>query len=64
VAAGVPVPGRRRFICGGCYFVYDPALGVPVQGVAAHTVFETLPGDWPCPDCGGRKAAFRPFRAQ
>jgi GntR family transcriptional regulator/MocR family aminotransferase len=61
---GAPAPGRRKYICGGCYYVYDPAIGAPAHGVAAGTAFGAIPHDWPCPDCGGRTNKFGPFRAR
>jgi GntR family transcriptional regulator/MocR family aminotransferase len=52
--------GHRRFICRGCYFIYEEARGLPQQGVAAGTCFATLPASWQCPDCGTEKTNFRP----
>jgi GntR family transcriptional regulator/MocR family aminotransferase len=48
-----PAP-RRRFICRGCYYVYDDAAG---------DEFSSLPPHWRCPDCGGEKGLFRPYVA-
>jgi len=50
----------RRFICRGCYFVFDEALGLPQQSIAAGTAFADLPATWRCPDCGTEKGTFRP----
>ena len=52
---------RRRFICGGCYFIYEEARGLPSQGVAAGTTFGELADAWQCPDCGTEKTNFRPL---
>jgi flavin reductase (DIM6/NTAB) family NADH-FMN oxidoreductase RutF/rubredoxin len=62
--ASVPAPaaaaGARRFVCGVCGHVYDPAEGDGGQGVAPGTLFEDLPGDWVCPVCGASRDEFRP----
>ena len=51
----------RLYRCIVCGYVYDPALGDPVGGVAAGTPFEELPADWVCPICGFGKEKFVPF---
>ena len=52
--------GRRfkRYMCRGCGFLYDEALGLPEAGIAPGTRWEDLPGDWRCPDCGTPKSQF------
>lgn len=52
--------GARQFICGGCYFIYDPATGLPDQGIPAGAPFAAIPLNWRCPDCGTDKSTFRP----
>jgi GntR family transcriptional regulator/MocR family aminotransferase len=47
-------------MCGGCYFIYEPAAGLPDQGIAPGTPFAAIPSDWRCPDCGTEKTTFRP----
>jgi GntR family transcriptional regulator/MocR family aminotransferase len=54
-------PARKRYICRGCYYIYDETAGVPQQGVAPGTTFADLPAHWACPDCGTDKATFRPY---
>jgi len=49
-----------KYVCSVCGYVYDPALGVPENGVAAGTAFEDLPDDWVCPVCGAAKDQFEP----
>ncbi|MBP3439438.1 MAG: rubredoxin [Sutterella sp.] len=51
---------ETRMQCRVCWFVYDPAEGLPDWGVEPGTPFEELPADWACPDCGHPKAAFLP----
>jgi GntR family transcriptional regulator / MocR family aminotransferase len=59
-AAGMP-QSRKRYICRGCYYIYDEAAGVRQQGVAPGTTFVDLPSNWACPDCGTDKETFRPY---
>jgi rubredoxin len=48
----------KRYICSVCGFVYDPALGLPDEGIPPGTPFESLPDDWICPECAVTKADF------
>lgn len=48
----------QQYICTGCGYVYDPALGDPEGGIAPGTAFEDIPDDWVCPLCGVAKAEF------
>jgi len=52
--------GQRRFICRGCYFIYEEERGLPQQSIPAGTGFGALPDAWQCPDCGTEKTNFRP----
>jgi len=52
--------GKPRFICSGCYFIYDETRGLPQQGISPNTAFTAIAKDWRCPDCGGEKSLFRP----
>jgi rubredoxin len=47
-----------RWICLGCGFSYDEALGLPEHGLAPGTRWRDIPEDWICPDCGTPKARF------
>ena len=51
----------RRFICRGCYFIYEESAGLSQQGIMPGTPFAAIPADWRCPDCGTDKATFRPY---
>jgi GntR family transcriptional regulator/MocR family aminotransferase len=53
-------PSRQTFICGGCYFIYEPSAGLPEQAIAPGTPFSSIPPEWRCPDCGTEKTTFRP----
>jgi GntR family transcriptional regulator / MocR family aminotransferase len=51
----------RRYICRGCYFIYDEADGLPQQSITPGTAFASIPPHWRCPDCGTEKTTFRPY---
>lgn len=51
----------KKYMCGDCDYVYDPAVGDPAHGVPAGTAFEDLPDDWECPDCNATKDDFFPL---
>jgi GntR family transcriptional regulator / MocR family aminotransferase len=53
--------GQRRFICRGCYYIYEEASGLPQQSIRPGTPFAAIPATWRCPDCGTEKATFRPY---
>jgi len=48
----------KKYVCGVCGYVYDPAQGDPDSGIAPGTPFEDLPDDWVCPVCGVGKDQF------
>lgn len=55
------VPRREalpRYVCIGCGYEYDPAAGDPDNGIEAGTLFEKLPEEWICPECGEEKDHF------
>jgi GntR family transcriptional regulator/MocR family aminotransferase len=56
-----PAVGTGRFICRGCYYVYDQAAGTPESGVAPGTALAEVPQSWRCPDCGTDKGKFQPY---
>ncbi len=62
-AARPPAPAPRRFICRGCYFIYEEAQGLPRQEIAPGTPFADIAAGWRCPDCGTDKGNFRPYVA-
>ena len=63
VHAPLPVMNgaERRFICRGCYFVYEEVSGLPQQSIRPGTAFADIPANWRCPDCGTEKTTFRPY---
>jgi GntR family transcriptional regulator/MocR family aminotransferase len=52
---------QRRFMCRGCYYIYEEAAGLPQQSIGPGTPFAAIPSTWRCPDCGTDKATFRPY---
>lgn len=51
-------PIGKSYICGGCGYEYNPEIGDEDNEVFAGTLFEKLPEDWVCPECGERKEEF------
>ena len=51
-----------KYVCIVCGLIYDPALGMPEDGIAPGTAFADIPDDWCCPDCGAVKEDFEPLR--
>jgi len=61
----LPIPrkpngGHQKFMCGGCYFIYEPTAGSPDQAIPGGTPFAAIPPHWRFPDCGTEKTTFRP----
>ncbi len=50
----------QKYVCEACGWVYDPAVGVPEEGIEAGIPFENLPDDFVCPECGVGKEDFAP----
>jgi rubredoxin len=47
-----------KYECNVCGYVYDPEIGDPENGIPSGTLFEDLPEDWVCPECGVGKENF------
>ncbi len=52
------VPNWKRYVCTGCGYEYDPAIGDIENEISPETLFEALPEEWICPDCGEEKDSF------
>lgn len=52
------VPSWKRYVCNGCGYEYDPAIGDVENDISPETLFEALPEEWICPDCGEEKDSF------
>jgi rubredoxin len=48
----------RRYLCAIDGYIYDEAKGDPAAGLAPGTLWEDVPADWTCPDCGAAKEDF------
>lgn len=53
-----PEPIGKSYICSGCGYEYNPAVGDPEGDVLPGTLFEKLPEDWVCPECAESKDQF------
>ena len=53
-------PIGKRYVCGGCGYEYVPEVGDEAAEIAPGTLFEKLPEDWVCPECGEGKDHFIP----
>lgn len=51
-------PIGKHYVCSGCGYEYDPAVGDPDSDVRPGTLFDALPDEWTCPECGEEKAGF------
>ena len=51
----------ERYICANCGYVYDPAVGDPMNTVLPGTPFPDLPEAWVCPMCYATKDLFDPL---
>ena len=52
------VPNWQRYVCNGCGYEYDPAVGDAENEISSGTLFKDLPEEWICPDCGEEKDKF------
>jgi len=53
----------RKWKCVYCSHVYDEALGDADSGTPPGTLFDSLPDDWMCPECGAPKSDYHPVDA-
>ena len=51
------------YSCDLCEWIYDPAVGLPEEGIEAGTPFEDLADDFICPICGAGKDDFSVLEA-
>ncbi len=50
--------GLKTYMCVICGFIYHESQGLPEDGIAPGTLWEDVPLNWECPDCGARKEDF------
>jgi rubredoxin len=48
----------KKWQCVVCGLIYNEADGWPDDGIAAGTLWQDVPEDWLCPDCGVGKMDF------
>ena len=58
MTADTSSPSFKRWLCLGCGWLYDEALGDQRHGLAPGTRWADVPADWHCPDCGTPKGGF------
>jgi len=51
-------PNWILHVCSGCGYEYIPDLGDEEGGIQPGTLFEKLPDEWICPECGEGKDQF------
>ncbi len=52
------VPSWKTYVCNGCGYEYDPGIGDEEGEILPGTLFEKLPEEWICPECGEEKDKF------
>lgn len=45
-------------VCPYCGYVYHADVGDPAHGIPPGTLWEALPAEWECPDCGAEAQSF------
>ncbi|HEY8159901.1 MAG TPA: rubredoxin [Methylobacter sp.] len=48
----------KQYQCSVCGHIYDEVEGDPDTGIAPGTLWEDIPDDWRCPECGAEKSAY------
>ncbi|GKU24984.1 acyl-CoA dehydrogenase family protein [Clostridium folliculivorans] len=48
----------KHYVCNGCGYEYDPAMGDTEGEITPGTIFENIPEEWACPSCGEEKTMF------
>lgn len=51
-------PNFKTYLCNGCGYEYNADLGDPETDITPGTLFEKLPEEWICPECGEDKEQF------
>ncbi|WP_028318726.1 rubredoxin [Desulfobulbus elongatus] len=54
-------PAKERYICANCGYIYDPAVGDPMNAIPPGVEFAELPDEWVCPMCYATKEQFDPL---
>ncbi|WP_338521718.1 rubredoxin [Candidatus Legionella polyplacis] len=48
----------KKYICVICGFIYDEEKGFPEENISPGTLWEDIPENWLCPECGVTKEDF------
>ena len=48
----------KKYMCLICGWIYDEETGWPEDGLKAGTLWNDVPMNWTCPECGARKDDF------
>lgn len=48
----------NKYICEICGYIYDEAEGDEDSGIEPGTLWDDIPDDWHCPECGVSKSDF------
>ncbi|ATW01702.1 rubredoxin [Candidatus Legionella polyplacis] len=48
----------KKYICVICGFIYDEEKGFPEDNINPGTLWEDIPENWLCPECGVTKEDF------
>lgn len=48
----------NKYQCLTCGYVYDEERGEPDDGIPPETLWDDVPEDWICPECGTPKSDF------
>lgn len=51
-------PTWKIYVCNGCGYEYDPGIGDEEGEILPGTLFDKLPEEWICPECGEEKDKF------
>ncbi len=51
-------PTWKHYVCSGCGYEYDPGVGDIENEIYPGTLFDKLPEEWICPECGEEKDQF------
>lgn len=48
----------KTWMCVVCGFIYDESKGSPDEDIPPGTLWQDVPVNWTCPECGARKDDF------
>ncbi|MEA2958980.1 MAG: hypothetical protein QOJ58_4581 [Alphaproteobacteria bacterium] len=55
---GLRKPEYMTWMCLISGWVYDEEAGFPEESIAPGTLWDDVPMNWTCPECGARKEDF------